>query len=110
MKKETNKQPNVTKTAEVKKTNEVKKPNTVDLKQIEIKLDKIINLLETQKPKNIFKLSEMSLADLSNLKEHLAHNILKNNYPGGNDELKVSSNNLIIRIDEEANKRINLYE
>ena|ERR1035437_4164839 len=75
------------------------------------KLNKVILMLIEQKPKNNqTKLSEMSLSDLNYLKEMLNRNITMNNYQGGDMELKVKSNSLIVKIMDEINNRINLYE
>lgn len=70
------------------------------------KLDVIIGLLSI---KNENKLSEMSLTELNFLKEMLNRNINVNKYPGGNIDLILVSNELIIKIDNEVNNRINSY-
>lgn len=75
------------------------------LTDISNKLDTII-----QENKNKSNLSEMSLSDLSFLNDMLTKNFMRNNYPGGNDGLKISSNNLIVKISEEINNRINEYK
>ena len=70
------------------------------------KLDTIIDLLSI---KNENKLSEMSLTELSFLKELLNRNITVNKYPGGDINLILMSNELIVNIDNEVNNRINSY-
>lgn len=72
------------------------------------KLNRIIELIEGQ-GKNETDISKMSISELAYLIEHLTRNITINNYPGGDNELKVSSNNLIIKISDEINNRIKLY-
>jgi predicted HTH domain antitoxin len=136
-KKETTKPSTIKTIAEVKKVNEVKKPETIVPKEgmfevssqlkgdvgfikqspaaqekslLEVKLDKIIELLEKPKQVNLTKLTEMSLSDLNYLKEMLSRNVAMHNYPGGDFELKVKSNDLIIKIMDEINNRISLYE
>lgn len=103
------------KVAEVEKVNnieiaELKKNNTDSNKIIDLLIsinDKLDKFLQLNKIKT--NLTEMSLTDLNYLKELLTQNIVKNNYHGGDNELKVSSNNLIIKISEELNKRITRY-
>lgn len=85
-------------------------PSVKEKSLIEVKLDKIIELLEKPKQINLTKLTEMSLSDLNYLKEMLSRNVTMHNYPGGNFELKVRSNDLIVKIMDEINNRINLYE
>jgi hypothetical protein len=136
-KKETVRPSTIKTIVEAKKVNDVKKPETIVSKEdifevssqlkdevgfirqdpsvkekslIEVKLDKIIELLEKPKQINLTKLTEMSLSDLNYLKEMLSRNITMHNYPGGNFELKVRSNDLIVKIMDEINNRINLYE
>jgi len=72
------------------------------------KIDRVVVALEKQN--NQTKLSDMSLSDLNYLKEMLNRNITMNNYAGGDMDLKVKSNALIVKIMDEINNRINLYE
>lgn len=74
------------------------------LLSINDKLDKLV--LSSNKT----KLSEMSITDLNFLKEMLTNNVTMNNYPGGDIDLKVKSNDLIIKISNELNNRINIYQ
>jgi enoyl reductase-like protein len=136
-KKETTKPSTIKTIVEAKKVNDAKKQETIVPKEgifevssqlkgevgfikqgpayqekslIEVKLDKIIELIEKPKQVNLTKLTEMSLSDLNYLKEMLSRNVTMHNYPGGDFELKVRSNDLIIKIMDEINNRISLYE
>lgn len=72
------------------------------LKSINDKLEILID-------PNKHKLENMSVTELNNLTELLNRNILINNYPGGNNDIKIKSNDLMIKIENELNNRINLY-
>lgn len=74
------------------------------------KLDRVVELLENPVNVKQTKLSEMSLSDLNYLKEMLSRNITMNNYPGGDIDIKVKSNDLIIKITSHINNKISLYE
>lgn len=54
-------------------------------------------------------LSRMSFSEISALLEILNQNVLKNNYAGGDVELKTLSNDLIIKINEEIKNRIKTW-
>ena len=86
----------------------------VDIREIILamneKINKIILILVEPKHNNQTKLSEMSLSDLNYLKEMLNRNITMNNYQGGDMELKIKSNSLIVKIMDEINNRIKIYE
>lgn len=56
------------------------------------------------------KLSELSFSELFSIKSVLIEIINKNNYHGGDQELKNTSNNTIIKIDEEIIRRIKNIE
>jgi hypothetical protein len=56
------------------------------------------------------KLSEMTIVEIRALKELLVETVTLNNYPGGNQELKVLSNNLIVKINDEITNRIKNIE
>lgn len=71
--------------------------------------DKLKNLLSV-KEGEIDDLTSMNNSELYHLKTMLGENIVKNNYEGGDNELKMSSNNLIIKINEEIKNRIKKYQ
>lgn len=76
---------------------------------LEEKLDEIIVLLQKQINTDNTKLSNMSLTDLAALKETLNHEISSNRYPGGDTNIIIRGQNLILKINAEITSRINLY-
>ena len=78
------------------------------MKEIIRLLNDIYNKIEILTNDNNTSLGKMNLTDLYSLSNMLNKNFTKNNYYGGNEELKISTNNLIIKIEEEINNRIKL--
>lgn len=76
---------------------------------LEEKLDEIIYLLRKIVVPDYSKLSSMSLTDLTALKETLNHEISSNRYPGGDTNIIMRGQNLILKINAEITNRINLY-
>lgn len=76
---------------------------------LEEKLDEIIYLLKKIVVPDNSKLSNMSLTDLAALKETLNHEISSNRYPGGDSNIIIRGQNLILKINAEITSRINQY-
>lgn len=90
-------------------TTEVINTTPVLTGDITLTLDTSINSINPY-PNNISALKSMSFTDLSSLTSMLSQNILKNNYEGGDSELKKASNELIIKINEEIKERIKTWD
>ena len=90
-------------------TTEVINTTPVSTGDITLTLDTSINSINPY-PNNISALKSMSFTDLSSLTNMLSQNILKNNYEGGDSELKKASNELIIKINEEIKERIKTWD
>lgn len=90
-------------------TTEVSNVNSVLIDGITLSLDTSINSINPY-PVRVGALKNMSFTDLSSLTNILSQNILKNNYDGGDTELKKLSNELIIKINDEIKERIKTWD
>ena len=75
------------------------------------KMDIMISLLTELQKNNERKktLKDMDFSELNYLKEMLGNNVFKNNFPGGDLNLRVKSNKLLLKIVDEINDRIDSY-
>lgn len=90
-------------------TTEVANVNSVLIGGITLSLDAPINSVNPYAIR-VGALKNMSFTDLSSLTNILSQNILKNNYDGGDTELKKLSNELIIKINDEIKERIKTWD